>query len=413
MIVGLDIGTSAIRVAIGDVLDDGSVEIAGVAGKKSAGLRNGVIVNIEDAATAIKETVEEAELGAGTEVYSCFTGIGGTQIEGRNQSGSAPVTQPGKPPREITGADIQRAIDNAKAALIPMDRELLHVVPRGFNVDGNAGVKDPINMMCARLEADVHIITASKTTIQNVRSCVSRAGYALDGVMLKTLAATRAAAHEDEMDLGSILIDLGAGTTDVLVLLDGAPVLTSSIPVGGNLVTNDISVVKGIPVAAAEKIKIASGCCWLPGIESDSEVIIPGVGGRDPDIMMRTQLCQIIEPRVREIFAMARASVAQNSNLKRLSGNIILTGGGAQMEGVVELAQQVFGTSSVRVGVPEKMGGPENEYRKPEYATAIGLVMAGESAERDRSARKGKKRAERGEISKGESVFTKLRKLFF
>lgn len=413
MIVGLDIGTSVIRVAIGESQVDGTVSIEGVASRKSAGLRNGVIVNIEDAMTAIRETVETAEQNAGMEVTSCVTGIGGTQIEGLNQKGSTPVTPPGKQPREIMRADIERAVDNAKAVLIPMDRELLHVVPQNFTVDGVSGIKDPMNMMCARLEADVHIITASKTTIQNVRSCVNRAGYVLDGVMLKTLAATQAVVHEDEMELGSILIDMGAGTTDVLVLVNGAPVCTASIPVGGNLVTNDISIVKGIPVSAAEKIKVESGCCWLPGIENDAEVIIPGVGGRDPEQTTQTELCQIIEPRVEEIFTMVRSAVIHNTNLTQLSGNIILTGGGAQMEGAVELAQHVFGTSSVRLGIPEKLNGPETEYRKPEYATAIGLVLANKNAAREKDSRKNKKLFPSGEDGRKESFLTKLKKSLF
>lgn len=413
MVVGLDIGTSFIRVAIGEHRDDGGMEITGIAGRKSAGLRNGVIVNIEDAVTAIKETIEAAEQNAGAEVLSCATGIGGTQIEGMNQKGSTPVTPPGKQPREITRQDIQRAIDNAKAVLIPMDRELLHVVAQNFTVDGVTGIKDPVNMMCARLEADVHIITASKTTIQNVRTCVNRAGYNLDGVMLKTLAATQAVVHEDEMELGSILIDMGAGTTDVLVLLGGAPVCTVSIPVGGNLVSNDIAIVKGIPVSAAEKIKIESGCCWLPGIGDDQEVIIPGVGGRAPELTTQTELCRIIEPRVEEIFTMVRSAVINNSNITQLSGNIILTGGGAQMEGVVELAQNVFGTTSVRVGIPEKLGGPENEYRKPEYATVIGLVLGNRDTAQERNGRKNKKLFSSDGSGKKESFLTKLKKSFF
>ncbi|HAH60631.1 MAG TPA: cell division protein FtsA [Treponema sp.] len=413
MVVGLDIGTSFIRVAIGEHRDDGSMEITGIAGRKSAGLRNGVIVNIEDAMTAIKETIEAAEQNAGAEVLSCATGIGGTQIEGMNQKGSTPVTPPGKQPREITRQDIQRAIDNAKAVLIPMDRELLHVVAQNFTVDGVTGIKDPVNMMCARLEADVHIITASKTTIQNVRTCVNRAGYNLDGVMLKTLAATQAVVHEDEMELGSILIDMGAGTTDVLVLLGGAPVCTVSIPVGGNLVSNDIAIVKGIPVSAAEKIKIESGCCWLQGIGDDQEVIIPGVGGRAPELTTQTELCRIIEPRVEEIFSMVRSAVINNSNITQLSGNIILTGGGAQMEGVVELAQNVFGTTSVRLGIPEKLGGPESEYRKPEYATVIGLVLGNRDTAQERNGRKNRKLFSSDESGKKESFLTKLKKSFF
>ncbi len=413
MIVGLDIGTNHIRVAIGELNDSGGIEIAGTASRKSAGLRNGVIVNIEDAAAAIKEAVENAEQNAGAEVTKCAIGIGGTQIEGLNQRGITPVTEPGRPPREVTRGDIERAIDNARAVFIPQDRELLHVVAQSFTVDSLKNIKDPTNMMCARLEADVHVITASKTTIQNIKRCVSRAGYESSGIMLKTLAATQAVVHDDEMDLGSILIDMGAGTTDVLVLLGGAPVCTVSIPVGGNLVTNDIAIVKGIPVSAAEKIKIESGCCFIDNIEIDREVIIPGVGGRDPELTTQTELCTIIQPRVEEIFSMVRSAVINNSNIRRLSGNIILTGGGAQMEGVVECAQAVFGTSAVRIGTPEKLGGAEAEYRRPEFATVIGLVIANKNAVQEKNGRKNKKLFSSEESGKKENLLTRLKKSFF
>ncbi len=413
MIVGLDIGTNHIRVAIGELNDSGGIEIAGTASRKSAGLRNGVIVNIEDAARAIKEAVESAEQTAGAEVTKCAIGIGGTQIEGLNQRGITPVTEPGRPPREVTRGDIERAIDNARAVFIPQDRELLHVVAQTFTVDGLKNIKDPTNMMCARLEADVHVITASKTTIQNIKRCVSRAGYEASGIMLKTLAATQAVVHDDEMDLGSILIDMGAGTTDVLVLLGGAPVCTVSIPVGGNLVTNDIAIVKGIPVSAAEKIKIESGCCFIDNIEIDREVIIPGVGGRDPELTTQTELCTIIQPRVEEIFSMVRSAVISNSNIRRLSRNIILTGGGAQMEGVVECAQAVFGTSAVRIGTPEKLGGAESEYRRPEFATVIGLVIANKNAVQEKNSRKNKKLFSSEESGKKENLLTRLKKSFF
>ncbi|EPF27045.1 cell division protein FtsA [Treponema socranskii subsp. paredis ATCC 35535] len=413
MIVGLDIGTNHIRVAIGELNDSGGIEIAGTASRKSVGLRNGVIVNIEDAAAAIKEAVENAEQNAGAEVTKCAIGIGGTQIEGLNQRGITPVTEPGRPPREVTRGDIERAIDNARAVFIPQDRELLHVVAQSFTVDNLKNIKDPTNMMCARLEADVHVITASKTTIQNIKRCVSRAGYESSGIMLKTLAATQAVVHDDEMDLGSILIDMGAGTTDVLVLLGGAPVCTVSIPVGGNLVTNDIAIVKGIPVSAAEKIKIESGCCFIDNIEIDREVIIPGVGGRDPELTTQTELCTIIQPRVEEIFSMVRSAVISNSNIRRLSGNIILTGGGAQMEGVVECAQAVFGTSAVRIGTPEKLGGAEAEYRRPEFATVIGLVIANKNAVQEKNGRKNKKLFSSEESGKKENLLTRLKKSFF
>lgn len=420
-IVGLDIGTSVIRVAIGEVdPETGNIQIAGTASRKSAGLRNGVIVNIEDAKTAIKEAIDAAEQNAGAIVESVITAIGGAQIESQNSRGTVPVSSTNKSTKEISRADVERVIECATTIKVPDDRDKLHVIPQNYIVDGIGGITDPIHRMGTRLEAEVHIVTASRTIIQNLRSCISRADYTLDGVMLKTLAQTQSVCHQDEMELGSILIDLGAGTTDVLVLMNGAPVGTASVPVGGNLVTNDIAVVTGIPVANAEKIKIESGCCWLPNFtaENDMEVILPGVGGRAPEAMMQSQLCQIIQARMEQIFTMVKAAIVKNTNdsIKQLSGNIILTGGGAMMEGVVELAQNVFKTSSVRLGVPENLGGIEEDYRRPDFATVIGLVLANKSLAQGKDNRRKSKKmhsSSKEKHKKGDSMLKKIFKSFF
>jgi cell division protein FtsA len=413
VVVGLDIGTSFVREAIGEINDEGSIEIIGVAARESAGLRNGVIVNIEAAMTVIRETLEAAEQNAGYEVTSCVTSIGGVQIESLNSRGLVAVTSHGKSNREITAQDVERVIEAANAVQIPMDREMLHVIPQDYIVDGLHGIKDPIHMIGVRLEAEVHIVTASKTAIQNVRSCINRAGYVLEGVRLKTLAATEAVAIEEELELGSILIDMGAGTTDVLVLMHGAPVCTASIAVGGNLVTNDIAIVKGISTAVAERIKTECGSCWLPGIEEITQVIIPGIGGRPPEETTQTELCQIIQPRVEEIFIMVRNAVVHKTNLTQLSGNIILTGGGAQMKGVVELAQHVFGTTAVRLGVPEKLGGIEEEYRKPEYATVIGLIVGSKKSVSSKDNRKKSKTHDTVRSGEKRNIFERLKNMFF
>lgn len=416
MVVGLDIGTSFIRVAVGVENEYGNVEILGTAKKKSSGLRNGVVVNIEDAMTAIKETIEQAELDAGVEIDSCVTGIGGTQIESSNQRGGVVITPPEKQQQgrmnEVNEINIEQAIENANAIFVPLDREMLHVIPQNYIVDGTGGIKKPLHMQAVRLEAEVHIVTASKTTVQNVRTCINRAGYSLDGVMLKTLAAAHAVVHEDEMEVGSILIDMGAGTTDVLVLLHGAPVCSFSIPVGGNLVTNDISIVKGIPTSVAEKLKVESGCCWMPDVGEDREVIISGVGGRQPEETTQSALCEIIQPRVEEIFRMVAAAVAQRTNLSLLSGNIILTGGGAQMEGVIELATAVFGTDSVRVGIPEKLGGSET-YRTPEFATLVGLVVLGHKTMNENVATRSKRGTNIVSGGEKKNFFKKIIDSFF
>ncbi len=418
-VVGLDIGTSMIRVAIGEIdPDTGNIRIAGTASRKSAGLRNGVIVNIEDAKNAIKETIDAAEQNAGTTVESVITAIGGSQIESQNSRGTVPVSSANKSTKEISRADVERVIECATAVKVPDDREKLHVIPQNYIVDGIGGIQDPIHRMGTRLEADVHIVTAAKTIIQNIRSCISRADYILDGVMLKTLAQTQSVCHQDEMELGSILIDLGAGTTDVLLLYKGAPIGTFSIPVGGNLVTNDISVVAGISTAEAEKIKIKSGCCWLDLItrETDFDVILPGVGGRSPEVMKRSQLTQIIQARVEQIFTLVKVAIKKNvgPSIKEMSGNIILTGGGAMMDGVIDLAQKVFHTTSVRLGVPESLGGIEEDYKHPDFATVIGLVLANKSlaSGKDRS-RRAKTRPARKEKQKGESMLKKIFKSLF
>jgi cell division protein FtsA len=415
IIVGLDVGTCNVRAVIGEVNDDGNVEIIGVAKKESEGLRNGVIVNIEATMSVIKDAIEVAEQKAGYEVTSCVTGIGGVQIESMNSKGLVAVSTHGKADREINQSDVERVLEAANAVQIPMDRKMLHVIPQEYIIDGMRGFKDPIHNIGVRLEAEVHIVTASRTAIQNISSCIERAGYQLDRVMLKTLAATQAVMLEEERELGSILVDLGGGTTDVLVIIHDAPVCTASIPVGGNLVTNDIAIVKGISTATAEKLKIESGCCWLQAIDAEQEVIIPGVGGRDPELTTRAELCQIIQPRMEEIFTMVYDEVSHRTNLTQLSGNIILTGGGALMSGAVELAESVFNTSAVRIGLPEKLGGIEEEYRSAEYATSVGLVLANKNIGSSIGGRRGgdKTRQRRENKNGGEGLWARIKKSFF
>ncbi len=414
IIVGLDIGTSFVRAVIGEINENNDIEIIGVAKKESSGLRNGVIVNIEATMDCLKAVIEEAEQVAGYEVSSCITGIGGVQIESMNSKGVVAVSSHGKRDREITQADVDRVLEAANAVQIPMDRKMLHVIPQEYIVDGNPGYKDPINMIAIRLEAEVHIVTASKTAIQNITSCVNRAGYQLDRVMLKTLACAEAVMHDDEKDLGSIIIDLGGGTTDVLVILHDAPICTASIPVGGNLVTNDIAIVKGVPTAIAERIKVESGCCWLGLLDKDEEVLIPGIAGREPEQTTRTELCQIIQPRMEEIFTMVREEIMHRASVKQLAGNIILTGGGALMPGVVELAETVFGTSSVRIGMPGNLGGIEEQYRSPAYATAVGLVTANKALVLGLHEKKPHRHGETtSSDASGDGFLQKLKKMFF
>ena len=413
MVVGLDIGTSWIRVAIGDYDENEIFRILGTSCEKSIGLRNGNIVNIEAASNAIKNAIDNAEQNAGVDIVSCYVSVGGDQIEGQNATGKVAVSSIGKSQREISKDDIKRVIECATAVQLAMDRERLHVITQDYIVDGIAGIKDPINRLGVSLEAAVHIITASRTMIQNLRSCINRAGYAMDGVMLKTLAAQKAVTTEDERELGSIIIDLGAGTTDMLILMHDAPIYTASISVGGNMVTNDIALMEGIPVAEAERIKVKYGCCWMENVDSEATVIINGVGGRPPMEIKQTALCGIIMPRMEEIFSLVRKKIIENTKLTQLSGNIILTGDGANMEGVVELVMNVFGKSAVRIGFPERLGGIEENYEGPEWATAVGLVLACKDAVPLRDSKKGKKNLSSAKERKNKGVVKRFLKSLF
>ncbi len=376
VVVGLDIGTSRVRAVIGDVTDAGVFQVTGVGTSPSTGLRKGVVVNIENTVRAISQAVEAAELMSGTEVSRCMVGVGGTHIDGINSRGVVAVTAKGRDNRIIGSDDITRVIDAAKAVVIPMDRQVLHVIPQSYIVDDERGIKDPRNMIGVRLEAEVHIVTASVTSIQNVVKCVNRASLSVDEYMLHSLAAAKAVMSPEERELGSVLIDLGGGSTDVLVISGGAPLMTSVIPVGGIQVTNDISVVKGISLETAERIKLEAGCCWMDLIEDHEEVILPGVGGRPPVVIPRSEICEIVQPRMEEIFRIIKSKIDPILKSRPLSGNVIITGGGAQLSGVVELASTIFNTQAVRIGIPGNFGGLIGEYRGPDYATVLGLVLS-------------------------------------
>ena len=405
IVVGLDIGTTFIKAVIGEVDEDDNISIIGFAKKPSQGLRNGVIVNIDAAVAAINATVDAAEQSAGVDVSAVFTAIGGGQVESLNSEGDTVVDQSDRcRTLEITEEAKRRAINASTAISTPMDKKMLHTIPQEYYVDNLPGTKDPIGTMGKRLKVKVHIILANETACNNLVQCIGRAGYECCGIWSKTLVASFATIHEDEMDLGSILIDLGGGTTDVMVVNKGAPVFMASIPVGGNLVTNDIAVVKGIPVSAAEKIKVESGCCWINENDEAEEVIIPSVGGRPPEETTQYELCDIIQPRVAEIFSMVRSEVVHHANLTQLNGSIVLTGGGAKMPGVVELAQNVWGTTSVRIGEVSDVGGLDKGYRDPEFATAVGLVDRNRSTQINSKSRKKSTQ----DFEKGENFLGKL-----
>ena len=373
LIVGLDIGTTKVCVIIGERTEDGNFEIVGVGEAPSRGLRQGVVVNIEATMQAVCAAIDAAEMMSGREVPGVITGIAGAHIEGINSRGVVAVTGRN---REIDQNDMDRVIEAAKAIVIPMDREVLHVIPQEYIVDDQGGVKNPLDMIGIRLEAEVHIITGSVTSAQNLLKCVNRAGFRVDDIVLESLASSQAVLSDDEKELGVLMVDLGGGTTDVLVHLDGSPYHTGVIALGGRQVTSDLSIVLKTPLEAAERLKREAGCCYLPMIDSEEKVVIPGVGGWPSTAIPRKEICRIIQPRMTEILGFVKSQMMQKQYLKHLGGGVVLTGGGSLLPGAVELAKEVFGLP-VRLGYPKPMGGLVAEYNSPVYATAVGLVLYG------------------------------------
>ena len=375
LIVGLDIGTTKVCVIIGGFNDSGQLEIIGVGTTPSRGLRRGVVINIETTVRSIAAAVEAAEMMSGREVESVYTGIAGGHIEGINSRGVVAVTGRG---REITREDVDRVIDAAKAIVIPMDREVLHVIPQEFVVDDQGGIKNPMGMIGVRLEAEVHIITGAVTSAQNIVRCVNRAGFKVNDIVLEPLASSKAVLTQDEKELGVLLVDLGGGTTDVLLHLEGAPYHTEVLSIGGDQVTNDVSIMLKTPLDSAEHLKKEAGCCYAPLVQEDEEVHIPGVGGRPPRTIMRSELVEIIQPRMAEILGMIREQIDRKGYLNILGGGVVITGGGSLLSGTAELATEIFNLPA-RIGYPIKMGGLVEEYHNPIYATGVGLVLAGAS----------------------------------
>jgi cell division protein FtsA len=394
IIVGLDIGTSCIRCVIGQVDEDNRLQVIGASKKPSRGLQKGVVVNIDATVAAIKEALDEAEQAADVDVVSVYTAIGGAQVEGRTSSNGVAVDATKRNRRlEITEKTRNNAIESSIIFVHPEGKKLLHVIPQEYKIDEIPGYKDPVGILGVRLDVSVYIVTAFITACSNLEMCLNRAGLVLDDIMLKTLAATVATLHKEEMELGSILIDIGCDSTDVMVINNDAPIYITSIPLGGSSVTSDIAQVKGIPKDIAEELKINSGCCWLEGGEKDEEVIIREIGARPAEQTTKYELCEIIQPRMEEIMTMVRKEVIHHAGLKKLEGSIVLTGGGALMPGIRQLTQAVWRTESVRLGECPDMGRVPGEngymYRSSDFATAMGLIMSAKSsANKDRGRKK-------------------------
>jgi cell division protein FtsA len=380
IIVGLDIGTTKIACIAGEVTDDG-VDIIGICTAPSKGLRRGAVVNIDATVMSIQQAVDEAENMAGCEITTVYAAISGASVRGLNSHGIVAVKD-----KEVRESDIARVIDAAKAVAIPMDREVMHVLPQQYVVDDQDGIRDPLGMAGVRLEAKVHIVTTALASAQNVIKCANRCNLQVSDIVLESLASSQAVLEEDEKELGVALVDIGGGTCDIMVYSDGAIVHTSVLPLGGGHVTNDIATVLRTPLDSAEKIKRKYGCAWRGSVEDGETMEVPSVGGRGPRLIPRMQLAAVIEPRIEEIFEHVKKELMRCGFYDGLAAGLVLTGGATAMDGITEVAEQVLGLPTRR-GMPTKIGGLVDVVRSPAYSTGVGLVMFGASQGRADSPR--------------------------
>jgi len=394
LIVGLDIGTTKICAVVAEPTESG-VDVIGIGTHASRGLRKGVVVDIDATVDSIKHAVEEAELMADCEISSVYAGIAGGHIEGFNSHGIVAVKD-----REVTENDVRRVIDAAKAVAIPMDREVIHVIPQEYIIDDQDGIREPLGMSGVRLEAKIHIVTAAVTSAQNIVKCANKAGLNVVDIVLEPLASAEAVLADDERDLGVCLIDIGGGTTDIAVFADGAIKHTCVLGLGGYHVTNDIAVGLRTPFDEAERIKKRFGAASARLLGSDDVITVPSVGGRRPREVSRKILCEIIEPRIDEILTLSRQEIVKAGLEDKIPSGLVLTGGCAALSGIGDLAEEIF-EAPVRIGQPWRVGGLQDVVRSPMYATGVGLVLYGQAQAQGRGVSRFRIR--------DESIFRRVR----
>jgi len=373
IVVGLDIGTTKTCAVIGFENENSQVEVVGVGNAPSKGLKNGVIVNIDNTSSSIAKAIEDSELMSGHEVSHVFAGISGQHVKGENSRGVVAISNRN---RTITPVEVKRVIEGAQAIVIPVDREILHVLSREFTVDDQAGIKDPIGMSGVRLEAEVHIITGLITSIQNMIKSVDKAGFQCQDIVFNPLASADAVLSRDERELGTVLIDIGGGTTDIIVYLEGGVTYSSVLNVGGIHVTNDISIGLRTPFESAELIKKNYGCAVLDLVDASETIEVPSVGGRAPRRLFRQELTQIIEPRMTEIMEMVDQELMKSGRKDMLAAGAVITGGGSMVDGCIESAERVLNLP-VRIGAPKEIVGLKDVVATPQYSTAVGLLKYG------------------------------------
>ena len=371
MVVGLDIGTSKIVAIVGELGPEGQLEIIGIGSHASRGLKKGVVVNIDSTVQSIQRAVEEAELMAGCQIQSVFAGIAGSHSRSMSSHGVVAIRD-----REVFQPDIDRVIDAAQAVAIPADQKILHILPQEFLIDSQEGIKEPLGMSGVRLEAKVHLVTCAVNAAQNIEKCIQQCGLAVDDIILEQLASSFAVLTDDEKDLGVCLVDIGGGTSDIAIFTEGAIKHTAVIPIAGDQVTNDIAMALRTPTQNAEEIKIKYGCA-LASLAGENETIkVPSVGERDDRDLSRQALAEVIEPRYEELFTLIQAELRRSGFEDLIPAGIVLTGGTSKMEGVVELAEEIF-HMPVNIGKPKSVAGLSDIVRNPIYATSVGLLQYG------------------------------------
>jgi len=371
IIVGLDIGTSKVVAIVGELKDDGEIEIIGLGSHPSHGLKKGVVVNIESTVQSIQRAVEEAELMAGVEIDSVYAGIAGSHVSSLNSHGIVAIKD-----REVTHADVERVIDAARAVPIPADQKILHILPQEFIIDNQEGIHDPVGMSGVRLEARVHMVTGAVSAAQNIIKCVRRCGLEVEDLILEQLASSYSVLEEDEKDLGVCLVDVGGGTTDIAVFTGGSIRHTGVIPIAGDQVTNDIAVALRTPTQHAEEIKLKYACALTQLASPDETIEVPSIGDRPPRRLSRQTLAEVVEPRYEELLTLIQGELRRSGFEGLVAGGVVMTGGSSKMEGLIDLAEEVF-HMPVRLGVPRYVTGLVDVVRNPIHATGVGLLLFG------------------------------------
>lgn len=371
LIVALDIGTSKIAALVGEVSHDDQIEIIGFGSYPSRGLKRGVVVNIESTVQSIQRAIEEAELMAGCDIHSAYTGIAGSHVRSLNSHGIVAIRD-----REVNQSDVDRVIDAAKAVAIPADQKILHILPQEFIIDSQSGVREPVGMFGVRLEAKVHIVTGAVGAAQNITKCLRRCGLQVGDIILEQLASSHSVLTDDEKELGICMVDIGGGTTDIAIFTEGAIRHTAVIPIAGDQVTNDVAVALRTPTQCAEQIKIDYASTQLDTIDPEAMINVPSVSKRPPKKIHLKALAEVVEARYDELFRLVQAELRRSGFEELVAAGIVLTGGAAKVPGAVELAESIF-DMPVRLGLPQHVTGLKDVRENTSYATGVGLLLHG------------------------------------